>query len=165
MTRRRALQALRRLASLVLGALFLACLFWLWPREFRELNEAWGWPRYEDPAVVAAGLALMAAGLAGVAWCAAVLVRTGGGTPVPTDPPERLVAAGPYGRSRNPIYLAYLVILLGEALLSGVAALVLYTAIVAASAHLWVVLAEEPGLRRRFREDWTRYTERVPRWL
>lgn len=165
MSRRRALPALRRLASLALAALFLACLFWLWPREFRELNEAWGWPRWEGPATDGAGLALLAAGLAGVAWCASVLVRTGGGTPVPTDPPERLVAAGPYGRSRNPIYLAYLVILLGEALLSGVAALLLYTAVVAAGAHLWVVLVEEPGLRRRFGEAWQRYAERVPRWV
>lgn len=75
------------------------------------------------------------------------------------------MATGPFVRSRNPIYLGYLVILLGGALLWGEAALFLYTSIVAAGAHLWLVLVEEPGLRRRFGEGWTRYAERVPRWL
>lgn len=169
MSRARAIQALRRWtrrwASLALGAVFLMLLFWVWPRDFRRFNESWGWPGWGGPLVDGAGIALIAGGLAAVAWCALILVRAGGGTPVPTDPPERLVAAGPFARSRNPIYLAYLVILLGEALLSGEAALFLYTAVVAAGAHLWVVLVEEPGLRRRFGAQFVRYTERVPRWL
>lgn len=165
MSRRRTLRALRRLASLALGAVFLILLFWVWPRDFRRLNEAWAWPRWEGPMVEATGVALLAAGLAAVVGCALVLVRAGGGTPVPTDPPERLVAAGPFARSRNPIYLAYLLILLGEALLWGDAALLLYAALVAAATHLWVVLVEEPGLRRRFGEEFERYAGRVPRWL
>lgn len=165
MSRARALGGLRRLGSLALAAVFLTLLFWVWPRDFRRLNAEWGWPRWDGPVADAAGIGLLALGLAAVAWCALVLVRSGGGTPVPTDPPRRLVEAGPFARSRNPIYLAYLVILLGESLLWGETALLLYTAVVAAGAHVWVVLVEERGLRRRFCEAWQRYAERVPRWV
>lgn len=53
----------------------------------------------------------------------------------------------------------------GSLVLGGEAALLLYTAIVAAGAHLWVLLIEEPGLLRRFGEEFERYRQAVPRWL
>lgn len=157
--------AVRRVASLALGAVFLTLLLWVWPLAFRRLNDAWGWPRWESAPTDALGVLLIASGAALFVWCAATLVRTGRGTPVPTDPPERLVAAGPYARSRNPMYLAYLAILLGEALLFGEAALLLYLGIAALGFRLLVARFEEPWLRRRFGDELERYAARVPRWL
>lgn len=162
---RNASAVVRRVASLALAGLFLTYLFWLWPRSVRASNEERDWPVWDHLALDAAGLLAIAAGLTAAAWCAATLVRAGRGTPVPTDPPELLVAEGPYARSRNPMYLAYLAILLGEALVFGEAALFLYVAVVAVAAHLWLLAAEEPGLRRRFGDAFRDYARRVPRWL
>lgn len=155
----------RRLASLALAGLFLTYLFWLWPRSFRALNDDRGWPAWDHALLDVTGVLAIATGLTVAVWCATTLVRAGRGTPVPTDPPELLVAEGPYARSRNPMYLAYLAILVGEALLLGDAALFLYVAVVASSAQLWLLLVEEPGLRRRFGEAFRDYARRVPRWL
>ena len=160
-----AVRRFRRLGSTVLGVLFLTFLFWVWPRNFQALNAERGWPRWDHPILDAAGLLAIAAGVAVAAWCASTLVRSGRGTPVPTDPPVHLVGEGPYARSRNPMYLAYLVVLVGEAMLLGEAALFLYLAIDAASAHLRLVVVEEPGLRRRFGDAFRDYAHRVPRWL
>lgn len=158
-------RVVRRLASLALAGLFLTYLFWLWPRSVRASNVERDWPVWDHALLDVSGVLAIATGLTVAVWCAITLVRAGRGTPVPTDPPELLVAEGPYARSRNPMYLAYLVILLGEALLLGEAALFLYVAIVAASTQLWLLAVEEPGLRRRFGDAFRDYARRVPRWV
>jgi protein-S-isoprenylcysteine O-methyltransferase Ste14 len=69
-------------------------------------------------AVAAAGWAaipVIAAGTALYAWCVWNFAAVGRGTPGPWDAPSRVVAAGPYRWVRNPIYLAALLVVLGEA--------------------------------------------------
>src|ERR671931_1081511 len=69
-----------------------------------------------SPAPVAwPAAAVVAIGVALYLWCLWVFAIVGRGTPGPWDPPRRLVAVGPYRRVRNPIYLAALLIVLGEA--------------------------------------------------
>jgi len=97
--------------------------------------------------------------------CAAAFVSAGRGTPAPIDPPRRLVVQGLYRRTRNPMYLAVLALLAGEALLFASVALLAYAAIVFAAFHLFVVIYEEPTLRRTFGEAYERYCRAVPRWL
>jgi protein-S-isoprenylcysteine O-methyltransferase Ste14 len=46
-----------------------------------------------------------------------------------------------------------------------IGALLGYTAAVALAFHLFVVLYEEPHLRRKFGRDYEDYCRRVPRWL
>ena len=58
---------------------------------------------------------VIAVGAALYAWCVWNFAAVGGGTPGPWDAPARVVAAGPYRWVRNPIYLAALLIVLGEA--------------------------------------------------
>jgi len=111
------------------------------------------------------GVALLALVGAVLAVQVTHFVRTGAGTPVPLDPPHRLVICGPYRRCRNPMYLLYLLVILAEAaaLRSGV--LLLYAAGFAALVHTYVVRVEEPGLARRFGEAYDHYCRAVPRWL
>ncbi len=97
--------------------------------------------------------------------CAAAFVSAGRGTPVPIDPPRRLVVQGFYRHTRNPMYLAVLTLLVGEALLFASGALLAYAAIVFAAFHLFVIFYEEPTLRRSFGEAYERYSRAVPRWL
>jgi protein-S-isoprenylcysteine O-methyltransferase Ste14 len=91
-------------------------------------------------------------------------VREGLGTPAPIAPTERLVVGGPFQRVRNPGYVAVIALVLGQALLFGSGAVALYAGLLALGFHLFVVLYEEPTLRRRFGAEYEAYCRRVPRW-
>lgn len=97
--------------------------------------------------------------------CARDFAVTGLGTPAPIDPPRDLVARGLYRYVRNPMYVGVLAMLLGEALFFASRRLLLYAAAISAAFHLFVVLYEEPALRRKFGESYRRYLETVPRWV
>jgi protein-S-isoprenylcysteine O-methyltransferase Ste14 len=92
-------------------------------------------------------------------------VEEGHGTPAPVAPTEKLVVGGTFRRVRNPGYVAVVGILLGEALLMGSLVLLAYAAGIWLIFHLFVLLYEEPTLRRQFGEEYEAYCGRVPRWL
>jgi protein-S-isoprenylcysteine O-methyltransferase Ste14 len=108
--------------------------------------------------VIAAGLVLYVA----CVWGFAVVGR---GTPGLWDAPRRVVATGPYRWVRNPIYLAALLIVAGEAWLFLSAALLLYAAGLAIAFHLIVTCYEERRLRARFGREYGAYLGQVSRWL
>jgi protein-S-isoprenylcysteine O-methyltransferase Ste14 len=76
----------------------------------------------------------------------------------------RLVVTGLYRHVRNPMYLAVLAIVIGQALLLGSAGTLVYAAGLALGFHLFVVLYEEPTLRARFGDQYAAYCRQVPRW-
>ena len=92
-------------------------------------------------------------------------VVRGGGTPVPFDPPKRLVTSGIYAYVRNPMQLAavVLLVLLGFVLRNP------WIAAAGVVAHLYssgiAGWDEDEDLRRRFGNEWTAYTRHVPRWI
>jgi protein-S-isoprenylcysteine O-methyltransferase Ste14 len=111
-------------------------------------------------------------GLLGVGAGAALLgmsvwefASSGRGTLSPVDPPQELVVRGLYRYVRNPMYLGVTTILLGEALLGRSRGLLIYWAAWFALANLFVMLYEEPALRRRFGPSYDEYARRVSRWL
>jgi protein-S-isoprenylcysteine O-methyltransferase Ste14 len=88
----------------------------------------------------------------------------GRGTPAPIAPTERLVISGLYRHVRNPMYLAVLSIIFGQALLFGSTTLLWYAAVLSLIVHAFVVLYEEPTLRRRYGAEYERYCQAVRRW-
>ena len=86
------------------------------------------------------------------------------GTPAPVAPTETLVVTGVYRFVRNPMYLAVLTIILGQALLFGSWGLVLYAAIVFAVVATFVKGYEEPALTRTYGEQYLEYRRNVPGW-
>ena len=92
-------------------------------------------------------------------------VREGHGTPAPIAPPERLVVGGPFRWIRNPGYVAVVSLVAGQALLFGSGAVLAYAAFLALAFHLFVVLYEEPTLRRQFGTEYESYCREVPRWI
>lgn len=111
------------------------------------------------------GAAGMAVGITFLVVCIVEFARSGRGTLSPADPPRALVVRGPYRHVRNPMYLSVTLIVLGEILLTSSRGLFLYWAIWFALVNLFIVLYEEPALRRRFGEDYRRYCAAVGRWL
>jgi protein-S-isoprenylcysteine O-methyltransferase Ste14 len=111
------------------------------------------------------GGVLIAAGLALVVWTIALFGTVGKGTLAPWDPTSRLVVRGPYQHVRNPMISGVLGILLGEAVLLGSVPLLVWFGLVLAVNAVYMPLVEEPGLRRRFGEDYETYKANVPRWV
>ncbi|MGQ0548960.1 MAG: methyltransferase family protein [Armatimonadota bacterium] len=110
------------------------------------------------------GLTLVIVGLPVVAQAMVRFVREGLGTPSPTFPTERLVVTGPYRYVRNPIYIGVLSMIVGQALIFGSRAVLVYALCVALAFHLFVVWYEEPTLRLRFGAEYDAYTRGVRRW-
>ena len=110
------------------------------------------------------GAILLVAGLIVLVQAFVRFVVEGLGTPAPIAAPERLVVGGLYRYVRNPMYVAVLAAIIGQALLLGQLGLLLYT------AALWLIFGafvhwyEEPTLRRRFGADYEAYRRAVPAW-
>ena len=92
-------------------------------------------------------------------------VFEGRGTPAPVAPPEGLVVSGLYRYVRNPMYVAIMSVVVGQALLFGSIALVAYAVLIWLMFHSFVVFYEEPTLRQKFGGSYDLYRANVPRWL
>jgi protein-S-isoprenylcysteine O-methyltransferase Ste14 len=112
----------------------------------------------------AAGLLLLAGG-AIYAWCLWDFATAGRGTPAPIDPPKELVVRGLYQYTRNPMYVGVLSVISGWALLFQSSTLAVYAMCIAASFHLFVLLYEEPHLKRVFGASYEHYCSQVNRWV
>jgi protein-S-isoprenylcysteine O-methyltransferase Ste14 len=113
----------------------------------------------------ALGVALGLAGFVLWAWCVWLFARVGQGTLAPWDPTRRLVAIGPYRHVRNPMISGVLAMLFAEALFFGSVLLAGWAAAFWLICHVYFLASEEPGLRRRFGQDYRQYEANVPRWL
>ena len=131
----------------------------------RMILGAEGRARVPSPSLSAFGAgALLVAGVAVLLRCVWDFFASGRGTLAPIDPPKRLVVAGLYRYTRNPMYNGVLAAVLGEAWLFRSAALLEYAAFVALAFHLFVVFYEERALASRFGEEYAAYRRSVPRW-
>ncbi len=110
------------------------------------------------------GALLVAAGAAVLVHAFVRFVVEGMGTPAPVAPTQRLVVGGLYRYVRNPMYLAVLVAILGQAMLFGQPVLLCYGAAAGAAMVSFVVLYEEPALRARFGDEYESYRRSVPGW-
>jgi protein-S-isoprenylcysteine O-methyltransferase Ste14 len=113
----------------------------------------------------AIGIVLIVAGAVVVLDSFARFALQGIGTPAPVFPTRHLVVNGFYRYVRNPMYVAVLALILGQALLFGNLHLVAYAAAPWFAAHLFILFYEEPALRRSFPTDYALYSANVPRWI
>lgn len=128
--------------------------WWILTRDGHTARpEAW-----EAIPVIAAGVALYV-------WCVWNFAAVGRGTPGLWDAPRRVVAVGPYRWVRNPIYVAALMIVAGEAWLFLSLSVLAYAGAMAIFFHLFVTGYEERMLRRRFGSAYLDYRRAVPRWI
>jgi protein-S-isoprenylcysteine O-methyltransferase Ste14 len=113
----------------------------------------------------ALGAPPIAAGLTLMYRTITLFARVGEGTLAPWDPPRKLVVAGPYERWRHPMITGVALILLGEAIVLGSWAMLVWWAAFVAVNAVYLPLVEEPRLVRRFGDDYEEYRRRVPRFL
>ena len=129
---------------------------WLWT----------GWDVAGSPPLVVrmAGWLLIVAGAAFLIHAFARFVVEGLGTPAPVAPTERLVIGGVYRYIRNPMYVAVAATIVGQAMVLGRPALLLYAAAFIAVTAAFVRFYEEPTLAHQFGAEYEAYRRTVPGW-
>lgn len=139
----------------VFAAFFAAGLGleWLWPCVLAFTRA--GWP---------AGVAAIVAGIALVAW-SMHRFRRSETTVNPYGSTRAIVSDGPYRFSRNPIYLALVLIYVGGGIAVGSLWVLALLVPCLAVMHWGVILREERYLENKFGDDYRRYKASVRRWL
>lgn len=111
------------------------------------------------------GLVLIALGLSLMVATIRLFGTVGKGTLAPWDPTQRLVVQGIYRHVRNPMISGVLFVLFGEATLAASLPLICWFATFLVVNAVYIPMSEEPGLARRFGEDYVTYKRNVPRWI
>ncbi|HKD84817.1 MAG TPA: isoprenylcysteine carboxylmethyltransferase family protein [Terriglobales bacterium] len=150
------------LASLIVGAGFLALWFWLLPPWLGFQGGATGLARWRWLGVIPAivGFGVMLRCIWNFGW-------TGRGTPAPMAPPQRLVVVGFYRYVRNPMYVGFLMgwaglwIIFGRMNQGSITVAVIFLLCVMGVVRFY----EEPVLRRMFGAEYEEYCRNVPRWM
>jgi len=111
-----------------------------------------------------AGVIMLTAGAIVLAQAFVRFVAEGRGTPAPVAPTERLVTGGLYRHVRNPMYVAVVAVITGQALALGQPVLLGYAAAVWITVASFVRWYEEPALARQFGAQYEAYRRSVRAW-
>lgn len=148
-------------AGAATGLLFLVIL----PITIIYINSYFGLPGFSFWAQEILGVSMMLAGAGMFLYCTGLFAYFGKGTPAPIEPPRKLVVRGIYRHTRNPMYLGYFAVVLGEFFWFGSGLLLVYFLFIVGLINTYLIFWEEPRLRKRFGSDYDKYTNRVPRWF
>ena len=111
------------------------------------------------------GILIFLAGLIIMFDCILRFAVEGKGTLSPADPTKKLVIKGLYRFSRNPMYAGVMLILTGEAIFFQSTNLWFYALFIFIAFNLFIILVEEPRLRKDFGEEYSEYCQKTRRWL
>ena len=117
------------------------------------------------PVLRLAGGILTALGILGLLDSFIRFAVQGLGTPAPVFPTRHLVVTGLYRFVRNPMYVAVVSAILGQALILGSVTLLEYGGLVWLLFHVFVLAYEEPTLRASFGSEYKVFCAEVPRWM
>ena len=99
-----------------------------------------------------------------VAW-AFITFKNIDTTIMPNQAASHLATNGPFRWSRNPIYVADIILISGIALASGNAWMLITAAIAIFAIEEFAIKREEMHLKAKFGQDWNEYARRVRRWV
>lgn len=111
------------------------------------------------------GLLLGVGGIVMLIGTVSMFVRIGKGTLAPWSPTGKLVLSGVYAYTRNPMISGVLAVLLGESLIFHSITIFIWFVSFFIINSIYFVLSEEPGLVRRFGQEYLEYKRNVPRWI
>jgi len=152
--------------SLFLFLFSMVLPVWLiFPTAAMVINNSLNLPIFYHPLLQLVAFFVATGGLFLILKTFSCFYRLGQGTPAPIQPPKKMVTTQIYKKTRNPMYLGYLLIFLGEFLFFGHLMLLAYALLCFAVLHLYLVKIEEPILKQRFGKTYLSYYKKVPRWL
>ncbi|NUS19171.1 MAG: isoprenylcysteine carboxylmethyltransferase family protein [Mesorhizobium sp.] len=83
----------------------------------------------------------------------------------PNAEPDHLVTSGPFGITRNPMYLANTLLLIGVAFVTGIAWFLIFAFLAAFATQKLAIEKEEKILTAKFGKKYRDYAKRVRRWI
>lgn len=146
------------------GLIIIPTVFFVWIPHIILTNANWAYS-FDIGVVRYLGWLPMALGLIVVVWCVLCFAIIGRGTPSPMIPTEKLVARGLYRFVRNPMYIGWLSVLAGEAILFQSLPLFKYLAGTFSFFYFFILFFEEPVLADKFGESYEHYRKTVRRWI
>jgi len=108
---------------------------------------------------------LMIAAFVALNMSAIRAMRRAGTTVRPDRGTDHLVTDGPFSFTRNPLYLAGTMLLMGIGLVSGIVWFLLLAILAAFTVQKLAIEREERHLQARFGETYLDYAGRVRRWI
>ena len=121
-------------------------------------------PQPAHTSFIITGSVFFVVGIVLIGWSLSTL-RKFETTALPHQPAKFLVSSGPYRFSRNPIYLAFLLLTLASAVATGNLWTLLALPIGMVLLSIYAIRPEEIHLQKTFGEDYKDYAHRVRRWL
>ncbi len=119
----------------------------------------------EVSALSFAGIIFIIAGLLLMSITISMFIRIGKGTLAPWSPTQKLIVTGVYAHVRNPMISGVLIVLLGESMMFGSVNILIWALAFFTINTFWFIMIEEPGLKKRFGEDYEEYKRNVPMWI
>ena len=111
-----------------------------------------------------AGWPLAVASIILIIWARQTMARSGE-SPSAYKPTNSMVVSGPYGFTRNPMYLSITMLYLGISLIINAVWPLVFLPAVLAVAHYGIIAREERYLERKFGQEYQNYRSRVRRWF
>ena len=146
---------LRHVSSLLLPITILIVVPWL-----LDLH-----PKPASCVQLVLGLVVIGLGLYVMARTILGFFQIGKGTLAPWDPPQKLVIAGMYAHVRNPMILGVITVVVGEALAVSSLPIFGFALFAFVLNTVYFMFSEEPGLEKRFGEEYRAYKRNVSRWI
>ena len=133
---------------------------------FLQLDKLLGFPKlFSSPFNLIISVPFFAIGLFLWGWSVQHFIKARG-TPVPFNPPPKVVATGPYAHARNPMLSGIFIFLLGLGILLRSISLVFIFTPLFILFNLWEIKAvEEPELEKRLGKEYIEYKKKIPRFF
>lgn len=158
-------QKIRNLLTPV-GAIFFAFFITLFVLLALQLDQFLKLPQlFSKPFNIIFSLPILFAGLLLIGWSVLHFLKVKG-TPVPFNPPPRLVVDGPYAYARNPMLTGAFILLFGFGILIGSFSFTFIFTPLFIAINVWELKAiEEPELAKRLGEDYLDYRNKTPMFI
>ncbi len=149
------MKILRHLFSFILPVLVLIIVPLILENDFR-VGELW---------TTIPGIGLLGVGMLIIINTIVMFIKKGRGTLAPWDPTRNIVTDGLYAYVRNPMIPGVLTVLAGESLLFRSINIAFWSILFFLFNHLYFIFSEEPGLAKRFGQEYHEYKQNAPRWI
>ncbi|MFC1561329.1 methyltransferase family protein [Candidatus Latescibacterota bacterium] len=120
---------------------------------------------FPRPYNFAVSIPILVVGVLLILWCNIHFLMAKG-TPVPLNPPQRLVVSGPYAFTRNPMLTGLFAVLFGIGILiSSISLMFIFTPLFILLNLIELKYIEEPELEKRLGEPYMDYKKRIPMFI
>lgn len=150
-------------SSILAGFLYGFFSMVLIPLVLVYLNNYWQLPKLENAYLQLVGFLSVVIGIILGLYAASIFAKNGkGGSPLPFDPPKKLITSGAFKYIRNPMFTGSALVWFGELFFLGSILLLPYAIVWVLFNHIHLILQDEKWLKKRFGKEYLEYKKATP---